>query len=148
MLQTFKDNLEEAEDKEKDASATFAKLKSSKNSELESAENALAEMGGETAAREEAKQEALDETKALEDQIETDNGFIKDVEDAFAEQKSLWYARKKLMTEEIMAIGNAISILTSDEARDTMSKTFDDKKVFNEDLKFLQIASRGSKITA
>merc|ERR1719421_2378698 len=65
MLQTFKDNLAEAEDKEQDAQATFDKLKSAKDSQLEAAESALAEMGGETAAREEAKQEAEDEIKTL-----------------------------------------------------------------------------------
>merc|ERR1719217_488833 len=73
MLKTFQDNLADATDKEADAQATYDKLKGSKDGQLAAAEEALAELGGETAAREEAKTEAQDETRNLEAQIETDN---------------------------------------------------------------------------
>merc|ERR1719324_1837011 len=151
MLKTFQDNLADATEKEDDAKATYEKLRASKDGQLAAAEEALAELGGETAAREDAKAEAEAETRNLEAQIETDNGFIASVEDAYKDKQGEWKERKNLMTQEIAAIRKAQSILSSDEARDAMSKTFDSNKVFNQAPSLMQLASihaENSKVAA
>merc|ERR1719428_401800 len=69
MLQTFKDNLDEAKDKERAAEDQYDKLRDTKEDQLKSAKSALESLGGETASREEATEEANQEIKTLEDQI-------------------------------------------------------------------------------
>ena len=125
MLKTFQDNLADATDKEADAPATYDKVKSL---QLAAVEEALSELGGETAAREEAKTEAQGEARNLEAQIETDSGFIASVEDAYKEKQGQWKERKNLMTQEIAAIQKAQPSLSSDEARDAMSEMFGSNK--------------------
>merc|ERR1719456_1216265 len=138
MLQTFKDNLDEAKDKEKDAKETYEKLRDAKEDQLKSAKAALEELGGETASRDEAKEEANQEIDTLEDQIKKDNEVIDEVTTSYEEKLGEWKERKKLMTLEIASISQALSILRSDDARDAMSTTFDKDKVYS----FVQVASK------
>jgi len=56
--------------------------------------------------------------------VRNDETYIKDAEDAYAVKMTEWKERKRLRTEEIASIEKAIEILTSDEARDTMSSSF------------------------
>eukprot|EP00746_Dinoflagellata_sp_MGD_P162099 gnl/MRDRNA2_/MRDRNA2_89509_c0_seq1.p1 gnl/MRDRNA2_/MRDRNA2_89509_c0~~gnl/MRDRNA2_/MRDRNA2_89509_c0_seq1.p1 ORF type:complete len:606 (+),score=245.81 gnl/MRDRNA2_/MRDRNA2_89509_c0_seq1:196-1818(+) len=124
MLQTFKFNLEQATKKEEDAAESFKKLNDSKKDELKSAEDALAEGGKEATAKGMAKEEAQQEVDDLKDQISKDEGFIKDTEAAMKDMKEKWAERSKLRTLEIKSINEAIAILNSDEAKDTMEKSF------------------------
>merc|ERR1719387_2951464 len=79
MLQTFKDNLDEAKDKEKSSKDQYKTLKEAKEDQLKSAKSALESLGGETASREEATEEAKDEITTLEEQITKDNEVIGEV---------------------------------------------------------------------
>jgi len=120
MLQTFEANLKDAQEKEKDAADSYKKLMDSKKDELESAETALTEGNAEGTAKGMAKEEAKQEVKDLKDQVDKDEGYIKDTEDALKDMKKQWEERCKLRTLEIKSINEAIAILNSDEARDTM----------------------------
>jgi len=141
MRIAFQDNLEQAEQKEQDYVTAYEKLKAAKDSQLTAAKDALAALGGETASREEAVAEAKEEITAVKEQISKDKGFMKDTEDAYKEKLGEWKERKKLMSQEITAIGKALSILRSDEARDTMSKTYD-KKIGLTQIEMKTISSR------
>merc|ERR1719160_1723896 len=125
MLQTFKDNLADATAKEKEAQATYDKLMGSKGKELEGAQTALTDMTKENGARGMAKEDAQQEVEDLKAQIEADEGFIKDTEEAHAIKLAEWKERKKLRKLEIASINKAISILHSDDARDTFKKSFE-----------------------
>merc|ERR1719191_1974162 len=138
MLQTFKDNLDEAKDKEKSAKDQYKTLRDTKEDQLKSAKSALESLGGETASREEATEEANQEIKTLEDQIKKDNDVIKEVTTTYDDKLEEWKERKKLMTLEISSISKALSILRSDDARDAMSTAFDKDKVYS----FTQVSSK------
>merc|ERR1719392_219643 len=77
LLQTFQDNLTEAETKEAKAEEVFAKLSSSLKAQLEKARAALQEMAAEGAARGLSEEEAQEEIDALKSQIQNDLKFIK-----------------------------------------------------------------------
>jgi len=138
MTKTFKDNLDDAEDKEKESKEMYEKLRDAKEDQLTEAQNALEALGGETASREEAVAEADKEMGDLEDQIKKDKKFMDEVTAGYEGKLEEWKTRKKLMTLEIYSISQAIGILTSDDARDAMSTAFDKDKVFN----FVQISTR------
>merc|ERR1719456_581678 len=66
----------------------------------------------------------MTEKEDLEAQVKADEGYIADTEAALADMKGQWKERKKLRTLEIKSINEAIAILNSDEARDTMKSSF------------------------
>merc|ERR1719311_1665056 len=124
MLQTFQDNLADAEKKEKDTKASFDTLMGSKNDQLGAAQDALNGGEGEGAARALSMEESQDEVDALTTQVENDEKYIGQVEDSYAVKITEWKERKRLRTEEIASISKAISILASDDAKDLMSSSF------------------------
>lgn len=138
MVTTFKDNLDDAKDREQQSVDQYKTLRDAKKDQLQSAQNALEALGGETASREEAVAEAEGELSDLESQISKDKGFMDEVTTAYEEKLDAWKLRKKLMTLEILSISQAIGILTSDDARDAMSTSFDKDKVFN----FVQVSTK------
>merc|ERR1719159_1347618 len=124
MLQTFQDNLKDAEAKEKDAKATYEKLSEQKNSQLSAAQDALTAGEAEAGARGLSVDESQEEVDALTAQVKADEGYIQSAEESYAVKMTEWKERKRLRTEEVGSIEKVIAILTSDEARDTMSSSF------------------------
>merc|ERR1719313_1367732 len=124
MLQTFEDNLAEAEKKEKDTKSSFDTLMTAKNSQLSAAQDALSGGEGEGAARTLAADEAQEEVDALSTQVSNDEKYISQVEASYADKVEEWKERKRLRTEEIASISKAIEILASDDAKDLMSSSF------------------------
>merc|ERR1719499_461049 len=95
----------------------------SKGAELAAAQEALEKMEKENGARGLSKEETKEEIDALTAQVEADTKYIKQVKDALAEKKAEWKARQSLRLKEQEAIGKAISILYSDDARDLFKKS-------------------------
>jgi len=124
MLQTFEDNLTDAEKKEADSLSTYEKLSGQKNSQLQAAQDALTSGEAEGGARALSVEESQEEVDSLSAQVTADEGYIQQAEDSYAVKMTEWKERKRLRTEEIASIEKAIAILTSDEARDTMSSSF------------------------
>merc|ERR1719201_2721708 len=124
MLQTFEDNLTDAEKKEADSLSTYEKLSGQKNSQLQAAQDALTSGDAEGGARSLSVEESQEEVDSLTAQVTADEGYIQQAEDSYAVKMTEWKERKRLRTEEIASIEKAIAILTSDEARDTMSSSF------------------------
>merc|ERR1719386_368277 len=138
MLQTFEDNLADAKKTEKDTKASFDTLMEAKNSQLSAAQDALSGGEGEGAARTLAADEAQAEVDALTTQVSNDEKYISQAEASYADKVAEWKERKRLRTEEIASISKAISILASDDAKDTMSSSFKSQGNF-----FLQESSAG-----
>jgi len=124
MLKTFEDNLAAATQKEEETQKTYEELMEAKNKQLEESQKALTDASQEGAARGLNKNEAQAEVDDLKAQVEADTGFIADTKSSFEAKTEEFEKRKKLRMEEIAAIGEAIGILHSDDARDTMAKSF------------------------
>merc|ERR1719440_536684 len=84
MLQTFKDNLDDANKKESETKSAYDTLSASKQSQLKSAQDGLAAKNEESGARNLNKQEAQDEVDMLKTQVEADEKFIKQSDDSYA----------------------------------------------------------------
>merc|ERR1719456_541538 len=110
--------------RQKETQESYDALMESKKAELEAAQTALTDASQEGAARGLNKQEAQDEVDDLKAQIEADEGYIADTEKSFEEKTKEFEDRKKLRMDEIGAISEAIGILRSDEARDTMAASY------------------------
>merc|ERR1719420_725630 len=142
MLQTFKDNLEDAEKKEKESASNHEKLMESKKDELGGAQKALTEGEAEGNARGMAKEDAQQEVDDLKAQIKADEGYIADTEETYKMKMAEFKDRKKLRALEIASINKAIAILNSDEARDTMKSSFKSQGYLQ--TSFLQVSATSS----
>jgi len=124
LLETFSSNLADAAAKETAAITTFNTLMGSKGQQKTAAETALSRMEKENGARGMSLQDASGERQDLLAQITADEGYIGQVQTALTNKKAEWQARQKLRADEIAAFSQAISILHSDDARDTFKKSF------------------------
>jgi len=124
MLQTFQDNLADATASEKKAKKSFDTLSGSKNTQLSAAQDALSGGEGEGAARSLSMEESKAEVDALTTQVSNDEKYIAQSKASYADKVVEWKERKRLRTEEVASISQAVSILSSDDAKDTMSSSF------------------------
>jgi hypothetical protein len=125
MLQTFKDNLAEAEAAETKAADDSKTLLKGKNDALDDKQNALRDQAGENGARGESKADSEEQVRDMSDQNTRDEGYIADTQASCATKADEWGERKRLRKEEKASIAQAIATLRSDDARDLFKKSFD-----------------------
>jgi chromosome segregation ATPase len=121
---TFEKNLKEAQAAEKAAQESYDTLSKSKGTMLDTANKAVKDMAAENGARGVSKADAQAEVDALEAQVKADTKFISEAETAFTTKQKEWDTRKELRSAEILAMSQAIAVLASDEAKDTMKESF------------------------
>lgn len=124
MLDTFRTNLKDATTKENEAADQYRELADAKNDQLSEAQTALSKMDGENGAKSLSREDAQTEVDALRTQVSNDENFIDQTAHALEDKKAEWKDRQQLRTGEIAAINKAISILHSDDARDTFKKSY------------------------
>jgi uncharacterized protein YoxC len=125
MTATFKDNRDSATEAEETAQTNFDALMTSKTEQLDATKQALLDKSKEKGARAESLATSTEEKEDREGQNERDEVFLADTKDACKKKTDDWDQRCKMRAEEIAAIGEAISILRSDDARDTFKKSFE-----------------------
>merc|ERR1719453_3058451 len=123
MLQTFKDNLDDAKKKESETKTSFDTLMGSKKSQLKSADGAMASKNEEMGARNLNKAEAQDEVDMLKTRVENDEKFVAQAEADYATKSDEWKERQRLRNAEMASISEALAVLRSDDARDLAKKS-------------------------
>jgi len=123
LLNTFSTNLADATSKEEAAESTYDKLKESKEAQKSAAEEALTKLESEGGAAGLSKSQASDEVDLLTTQIADDAKYIAQVTSSLATKKDEWRVRQTLRSGELAAISKAVSILHSDDARDTLKRS-------------------------
>merc|ERR1719428_2754001 len=121
MKETFATNMENGKKEEAQAVTDFQALKSTKSDQLKAANDKLYQYTQDLAK---AKETAANSKESLEDTTETvysDTEFLTKLKTQCADIDNQWEARSKVRAEEIKAVGETISILTDDDARDVMS---------------------------
>jgi len=123
MKETFETNLSASQKQEMQEQAGYEELKTAKLAEIGAGEGQLAQKRQLLAETDEkaatAKQDLADTREALS----ADQKFLLDLKQKCAEMDSEMEARKKARAEEIAAVGEALSILSGDDAHDLFSKT-------------------------
>merc|ERR1719313_1737262 len=125
MTSTFIDNRDAAIEAEEKAVTNFDALMTSKGDQLDAAKQALLDKSKEKGARSEALATSTAEKEDREGQNDRDEVFLADTKSACETKAEEWAERVRLRTAEIASINEAISVLRSDDARDTFKKSFD-----------------------
>merc|ERR1719161_58245 len=115
--------LAEAENTEASALETFRALQNTKSEEIEYASEAVETKSvrlGELAVAVAQNTAALENS---EKEVESSQQFSSELKSSCAAKEKEYAVSAKTHTEEVAAIGEAIAVLTSDDAAETFAKT-------------------------
>jgi len=124
MKESFETNLANAQKNEADAIAAYQELKAAKTDEINSGTDQIEAKTQETATADEKcaadKQDREDTTKTLA----ADQDYLAMLKETCSNMDAQMEERTKTRTEEIGAVSKAMAVLTSDEAHETFTNTF------------------------
>mmetsp|Transcript_68286 Transcript_68286/g.200486 ORF Transcript_68286/g.200486 Transcript_68286/m.200486 type:complete len:729 (-) Transcript_68286:89-2275(-) len=124
MKETFETNLDESRKEEKKNSESYQELKSAKEEEIKATSDAINSKQTQLADTDERHvlaQQDLDDTR---NSISYDDVFLQDLKTRCAASQQEYDERVTMRQEEMSAVAEAVQILSSDEAHDTFSSTF------------------------
>merc|ERR1719316_1884770 len=123
MKESFEINLKDSQDDEKAAVQAYTDLKAGKDDEIAAATNQKNTKEAQAADTVEKLAQAKEDKVSAQETLKADETFLADLKDRCGTFDADFAARKKMRTEEMAAVGEALSILTSDDARDQFSKS-------------------------
>jgi hypothetical protein len=146
IMKQLKDEMEatlaETKDDEAKAVATFASLKSSKESEIETSKEAIETK---TLRSGELSVTIVETQDALEDQtveLADSEKFLNNLDEQCATKQKEWDERQKVRAQEVAAVSEAIEILNDDDALDTFKKAIPSASFAQDGIALLQRSSR------
>jgi hypothetical protein len=123
MKETFETNLSQSQKDELAAQDAFNQLKTAKLAEIAATKKGIDMKSVELAETDEKCAQSKENLQDTRDALSADQKFLMDLKEKCRMSDKEMEERTKARQSEIAAVGEAISILTEDEARDTFSKT-------------------------
>jgi hypothetical protein len=123
MKESFEINLKDSQDDEKAAVGAYTDLKAGKDDEIAAATAQKDTKEAQAADTVEKLAQAKEDKAAAQETLKADESFLADLKDRCSTFDADFAARKKMRADEMAAVGEALSILTSDDARDQFSKS-------------------------
>jgi len=136
MKETFESNLSDAGKAEIAAQKSFQAMKEAKTAEINAGKKQIENKSQELADTDEAHAQAKEDLTDTNNSLSADQKFLIELKKKCANTDKEWDSRRKTRTDEIAAVGEAISILTDDNAHDLFSKT----------LNFLQLSATTRRV--
>merc|ERR1719453_1147457 len=124
LKEDFESNLSASQKEELANQETYAALKESKEAEIAAGEELLATKKQELADADEKLAQSKEDLEDTNNSLNADQKFLMELKLKCQAVDVEWEARQKTRAEEIEAVNKAIEILTTDEARELFSKTF------------------------
>jgi len=122
MKESFETNLVTSTKEEETAKDTFASMKSSKTEEITAAKELIDSKTAELATTDSNNAAAKEDLSDTEATVEADTKFLANLKDKCDSATADYQARSKVRNEEILAVGEAMEILTGDDAKDLLLK--------------------------
>jgi len=123
MKHEFDTDLAASEKEELQSQIAFQSLRAAKEAQIAAANGAIEEKSRELADTGAKLAQAKQDLEDTQNALSADQKFLIDLEKRCKIADEEYEARAKTRDEEIIAIGETIKILTSDESRDLFSKT-------------------------
>jgi len=124
MKETFETNLSNSQKEEMEAQKAYEDLKAAKEAEIkagtEQKDTKTQELADTDAKLAEDKQDLEDTRNSLS----ADQKFLMNLKETCQMTDAEWEERQKMRQEEIQAVSEALAILSSDDAHDTFTSTF------------------------
>merc|ERR1719379_2682898 len=124
MKESFETNLAAAQKTEASSAQAFADLDAAKSAEITAGQEQKDAKTQELASAEETKVNSKADLEDTGDQLEEDTKFLADLKEQCANADSEYEERTKTRELEIAAVSKAMEFLTSDEAHELFTRTF------------------------
>jgi len=124
MKETFEGDLSGSQKEEIASQKAYDELKEAKETEIAAGEASLDAKTQQLASTDETLAQAKEEREDTYASMGADKKFLMELKVKCAMTDKEWEERQKLRQSELVAVAKAISILSSDDARDMFSKTF------------------------
>lgn len=130
MKATFEADLSESQKEEMQAADTYKELKAAKEEELKAGEESLEDKQEQLAKADETAAQAKEDREDTEASFSADKKFLMYLKEKCSLSDMEWEQRKKMRDEEMAAVSEAITILSSDDSRELFSETFNKDPAF------------------
>merc|ERR1719453_1702604 len=124
LKEDFESNLSTAQKEELANQEAYKEMKEAKEAEIAAGEELLATKKQELADADEKLAQSKEDLEDTNNSLNADQKFLMELKLKCQAVDVEWEARQKTRAEEIEAVKKAIEILTTDEARELFSKTF------------------------
>jgi len=124
MKETFETNLSASQKEEMTSQAAYEDLKAAKESEIKAGtelRDTKTQELADTDAKVAADKEDLEDTR---NSLAADQKFLMNLKETCQTTDQEWEERQKVRQEEMKAVSEALAILSSDDAHDTFTSTF------------------------
>lgn len=138
MAENFEANLSNAQKEELENAKAFEELKAAKLAEIQAAQEQVDAKSVENANAQQANAEAKNSREDTEESLSADEKFLLALQEKCRTTDEEWAARQKTRQDEVTAISQAISVLSSDDVRDNFTKTYN----------FLQVDKKSERTKA
>jgi chromosome segregation ATPase len=135
MKETFETNLSDSQKMEMGKQNAYDQVKAAKNAEIQAGQNQIDKKTEELAHTDEANAAAKQDLKDTKATLSEDEKFLMMLKELCAKVDAQYEARTKERNMEMEACSKALAVLTSDEAHDMFTKTFN----------FLQTSKSGAR---
>jgi len=124
MKDTFEANLSASQKEEMENQKAYEDLKAAKESEIAAGQEQIDTKTDELAATSEKLAQDKQDREDTSNTLSADEAYLMDLKEKCAQTDSEWEARQKTRAEEIAAVSEALKFLSSDDAHDLFTSTF------------------------
>merc|ERR1719428_2274956 len=124
MKESFETNLASSQKEELTAQAAYEDLKAAKESEIKAGQELLETKEQELADTDSKKAEDKQDLEDTRNSLSADQKFLLNLKETCQMTDAEWEERQKARQEEIKGCSEALAILSSDDAHDTFTRTF------------------------
>merc|ERR1719240_2401077 len=124
MKETFETNLESSQKEEMENQKAYEDLKAAKEEEIEAGTNLIDTKTQQLASADEKNAQSKENLEDTEANLAADTAFLADLKEKCANMDQEYEERTKTRQLEIQAVSKALAFLSSDEAHDLFTRTF------------------------
>merc|ERR1719191_177404 len=124
MKETFETNLSNSQKEEMQAQQAYEDLKAAKEAEIKAGEELKDKKTQELADTDSALAQAKQDLEDTRNSLSADQKFLMNLKETCQMTDAEWEERQKSRQEERQACSEALAILSSDDAHDTFTRTF------------------------
>merc|ERR1719311_1390713 len=124
MKETFEANLSDSQKEEMANQKAYEELKAAKEDQIKAAQDQIETKTQELAATDEKLANAKEDIEDTRDSLAADEKYLMDLKEKCQMTDQEWEERQKTRQLEMQAVSKALAVLSSDDAHDLFSKTF------------------------
>jgi len=124
MKETFEANLSQSQKEEMENQKAYEDLKAAKEDEIAAGQEQIETKTQELATTDEKLANSKEDLEDTRNTLSADEKFLMDLKEKCQMTDQEWEERQKTRQEEMAAVSKALAILSSDDAHDLFTKTF------------------------